>query len=172
MRGPGKIFEQNFANSAPSYALAYRVPDNPSGFQKNSMLRFTRQNPFDYLIWDSRHFRLYALELKTVAGKSIEFEREGDKKGSGIHYHQALGLNDWDKYPGIISGFIIEFRAMELTIFIHIKDYNKLIECVPKKSFTVKDLDDYDIPYQVIPQKIMRVNFKYDIDHFLSEQSK
>ena len=172
MRGPGKIFEQNFANSAPPYALAYRVPDNPSGFQKNSMLRFTRQNPFDYLIWDSRHFRLYALELKTVAGKSIEFERDGDTKGSGIHYHQALGLNDWDKYPGITSGFIIEFREMELTIFINIKDYNKLVKSIQKKSFTVKDLDDYDIPYQVIEQKIMRVNYKYDIDKFLSDQVK
>lgn len=172
MRGPGKIFEQNFAKSAPPYALAYRVPDNPSGFQRNAMLRFTRQNPFDYLIWDSRRFRLYALELKTVAGKSIEFERNADEKGSGIHYHQALGLNDWDAYPGITCGFVIEFREIELTIFIEIKAYNKLIECVPKKSFTVKDLDDYDIPYQVIPQKVMRVNYRYDIDKFLSEQAK
>lgn len=165
----GKIFEQNFAKSAPDYALVYRVPDNPNGFQKNSILRFTRKNPFDYLIWDSRHFRLLALELKTVVGKSIAFERENDEKGSGIHYHQALGLHDWSMYPGVKAGFVIEFRAIPLTIYLDINAYNQMTRFVDKKSFSVKDLDDYDIPYTVIPQKIARVNYRYDVDSFLSK---
>lgn len=170
--GEGKKFEQNFAKSAPSYALMYRVPDNPNGFQRNAILRFTRKNPFDYLLWDSRHFRLYALELKTVSGKSIAFEREQDEQGSGIHYHQALGLTDWSKYPGVTAGFVIEFREMELTIFLEISAYYQMMEFIDKKSFTVKDLDDYDIPYCTIPQRRVRVNYRYDIDQFLSKQAK
>ena len=168
----GKIFERNFAKSAPTYALVYRVPDNPNGFQKNAILRFTRKNPFDYILWDSRHYRLYALELKTVAGKSIEFERDSDDKGSGIHYHQALGLNDWNQYSGVTAGFIIEFRETELTIFLDISAYNQMTQFIEKKSFTLKDLDDYDIPYTLIPQKRVRVNYRYDIDKFLSDQVK
>ena len=169
--GEGKVFEQNFAKSAPDYALVYRVPDNPNGFQKNAILRFTRKNPFDYLIWDSRHFRLYALELKTVAGRSIAFERENDERGSGIHYHQALGLSDWSKYPGVKAGFVIEFREIEKTIFLEIGAYHQMTRFVDKKSFTLKDLDDYDIPYMLIPQRVVRINYRYDIDQFLSKQA-
>ena len=71
----GKRFEDDFRKSVPSYALLYRIPDSAQSFGGSSNLRFSRKNPFDYLMWDSKKHILYALELKTVAGKSISFER-------------------------------------------------------------------------------------------------
>ena len=168
---PGKNFEMQFAKSAPKYALVYRVPDSAQAFGYSTNLRFSRKNSFDYLIWDSIRHKLYAIELKTVAGKSISFERVKEDKGE-IHWHQINGLNTWNKYDGITCGFVIEFREMELTIFIEIDDFNKLMQFVGKKSFTIKDLDDYDIPYFVIPQWKPKVNYRYDVDKLLSEIKK
>lgn len=165
----GKNFERNFEKSAPDYAKVYRIPDQPQSFNRTANLRFSRKNPFDYLVWDSKRHRLFALELKTVAGKSITFEHtEDERRSDGIHYHQILGLNDWNAYDGIICGFVIEFREMELTIFVDIEAFNRLMECVSKKSFNLKDLDDYDIPYLIIPQRKLKANYRYDMDAFLS----
>lgn len=169
-RGPGKVFENNFEKSVPSYAKAYRIPDPPQSFNRTNNLRFSRKNPFDYFLWDSKHHILYALELKTVAGKSIAFEREGDEKGSGIHYHQALGLSEYNQYDGLVCGFVIEFRGMDTTIFLDISAYEQMLQFNSKKSFTIKDLDDYDIPYFVLPQKKIRVNYRYDIESLLNSR--
>ena len=172
-RGPGKIFENNFEKSAPSYVKAYRIPDPPQSFNRTNKLRFSRKNPFDYFLWDSKHHLLYALELKTVSGKSINFERTKDeKKSDGIHYHQAMGLQEWNKYEGMVCGFVIEFRGEEKTVFLGIDDYFELIKYVGKKSFCFRDLDDYDIPYVMIPQKIIRVNYRYDIEPLLNAKAE
>lgn len=171
MASTGKNFEIQWAKSAPDYALVHRLSDSAQSFGRSNNVRFSLKNPFDFFVWDSKHHKPYAFELKTVAGKSISFEREKEDKGE-IHYHQIQGLNTWNKYAGMTCGFIIEFREMELTIFIDIESFNKLMESVGKKSFNIKDLDDYDIPYRVIPQRKIKVNYRYDMDSFLSEIEK
>ena len=70
-------------------------------------------------MWDSKKRLLYAIELKTVKGTSISFERSKDDNGD-IHHHQIEGLSEWDKYSGTICGLIIEFREAEFTVFIEI----------------------------------------------------
>ena len=65
----GKVFEEQLKKSIPSYALLYRVPDSAQSFSGGN-LRFSRKNPFDFLLWDSLKHKLYALEVKTVKGKS------------------------------------------------------------------------------------------------------
>lgn len=165
MQNIGKVFEEQIKKSIPSYVLLYRLPDAAQSFDKSS-LRFSHKNPFDYIMWDSKNKILFALELKTVQGKSISFERDKTEKGS-IHFHQIEGLNKWGKYDGIISGFIIEFRQLEKTVFIDIESFNRLISCVQKKSFCFDDLDEYDIPYIVINQKLNRTRYIYDIDSFI-----
>lgn len=169
MANIGKVFETQFKKSTPDYALIYRLPDSAQSFGGSNNLRFSRKNPFDFLLWDSERRILYALELKTVEGKSISFERNKDEKGK-IHYHQIAGLNKWNKYNGIICGFIIEFRAIETTIFIDIEDFNKLISLIDKHSFNFEDLKMYKIPYIVIPQKKLKTNYRYDIDKFLKSK--
>ena len=164
----GQNFEIQWAKSAPDYALVHRLSDSAQSFGRSDNLRFSLKNPFDFFVWDSKRKKPYAFELKTVAGKSISFERTKEDNGE-IHYHQIQGLNTWNKYDGITCGLIIEFREMELTIFIDIEDFNRLMDSVGKKSFNIKDLDDYDIHYFVIPQRKLKVNYRYDMDKFLSE---
>ena len=167
----GKLFEQQLKISTPSYSLLYRLPDAAQSFSNSNNLRFSSKNPFDFLLWDSKGHILYAIEAKTVSKKSISFERDkGDKKV--IHLHQIKGLNEWNKYDGIICGFIIEFRELEKTIFLEISEFNKLISVTPKKSFTIDDLENNNIAYFVINQKKARTRYRYDIDTFLSDVRK
>lgn len=161
----GKIFELQIKKSTPDYALLYRLPDSAQSFGGGN-LRFSNRNPFDFLLWDSIKHKLYALEIKTVAGKSISFERSKEEKKE-IHYHQIKGLSDWNRYDGITCGFIIEFRQIEKTVFIEIAEFNKLIDTIPKKSFNFDDLNEYQIQYLIIEQKKARTRYTYDVDKFL-----
>lgn len=167
----GKIFETQWKVSTPSYALLYRLPDSAQAFGGNNNLRFSSKPPFDYLMWDSKKHILYALELKTVAGKAISFERSKEENRE-IHWHQIEGLNKWNKYDGIICGFVIEFRMIEKTVFIDIGDFNKLINVIIKKSFNFDDLDKYNIRYVTIGQTKARTRYTYDIDSFLKNQEQ
>lgn len=168
MSNIGKVFEEHIKKSVPDYALLYRLPDAAQSFGGSNILRFSRKNPFDFLLWDSKRHILYALEMKTVNGKSISFERSKDDNKE-IHYHQIHGLNEWNKYDGIICGFIIEFRQIETTMFIDIDSFNSLIDKVDKKSFNVDDIANSGLPYFIIPQKKQRTRYVYDIDSLLSQ---
>ena len=66
-----------------------------------------------------------------------------------------------------ISPFVIEFRELEKTIFLNIQEMNELMKIVSKKSFNYSDLEKYQIKYFVIPQKKLKVNYKYDIHNML-----
>lgn len=164
----GKRFEADFKKSVPPYALLYRLPDSAQAFGGSGNLRFSRKNPFDFLLWDSNSHILFALEMKTVGSKFISFEREKNEKGI-IHYHQIKGLNEWNKYDGIICGFIIEFRKLEKTIFLEIQQFNKLVNSIEKKSFTLNDLENNQINYYTITQKKLRTRYTYDLNSFLLE---
>lgn len=166
MAGVGKIFETQLSKSVPDYALIHRLSDPAQSFSGGNS-RFSNKNPFDYILWDSKRHILYVLEAKTVAGKSISFERSKDEMGK-IHYHQIQGLESWNKYDGVVGGLIIEFRELEKTIFLDIKDMINLMGIIPKKSFNMTDLDKNGIPYFVIPQKKERTRYTYDIGDFLS----
>lgn len=166
MKNEGKRFEDDIKKSAPEYALLYKLPDPSQSFGGSSTLRFSRKNPFDFLIWDSINKNLFAIETKTVKGKSISFERSKDEHGV-IHIHQINSLKEWDKYNGVICGFIIEFRQIEITIFIDIKTFCKLSNLITKKSFTIDDLDNNNLKYIVIPQVKKRIRYIYDLDYFL-----
>lgn len=163
----GKVFESQIKKSTPDYALLYRLPDSAQSFGGGN-LRFSNRNPFDFLLWDSIKHKLYAMEMKTVSGKSISFERNKQEKGE-IHFHQINGLNDWNKFDGITCGFVIEFRQLEKTIFLEISEFNKLISAITKKSFNFNDLAENNISYIVIRQEKSRTRYIYDIDTFLRD---
>lgn len=163
----GKIFEGDFKRSVPDYAMIYRLPDAAQSFGGSNNLRFSRKNPFDFLLWDSHRHILYALEMKTVHGKSISFERSKEENKE-IHRHQIDGLNAWNKYDGIICGFIIEFREIETTVFIDIDEFNKLENSISKKSFNLDDLSTHKIHYVIIGQIKARTHYTYKIDEFLA----
>ena len=164
----GKRFENDVKASVPDGVLLHRVSDSANSFGGNDNLRFTIKNPFDYIMWDANNRNLYALELKTVHGKSISFERSKDDKGE-IHLHQILGLEKWDEYQGTICGFVIEFRELEKTIFLEVAEFIKLAKCIDKKSFSFSDLDKYSIRYFIIPQTKKITHYRYDIGDLIAK---
>ena len=168
-RNVGKQFEDMIRKSIPDYALLYRIPDPAQSFGKSSKTRFSLKPPFDFIIWDSHKRNLFALEMKTVGGKSISFERTKDDNGD-IHFYQISGLSSWSKYDGIICGLVIEFREIETTIFIDIENFKQLMDEIPKKSFSFHDLTEYNVPYTVISQTKARTRYTYDIDSFLKSR--
>lgn len=163
----GKKFEKNFTACVPEYVGVIRIPDPAQSFANATNLRFTRKNPYDFLLWNPKTFTLYALELKTVKGKSISFERSKGETGD-IHFYQIEGLEKLNSVGNCVCGFIIEFREIEKTIFLNIKDFMKLSDTIEKKSFTISDLDSNNIPYVVIEQRLMKTNSKYNIEDFLN----
>ena len=163
----GKRFEVALKESIPDYAMFYRLPDAPQYFGGADKLRFSWKNPFDFFLFDAPRGRLFGIEAKTVGGKSISFERNKDDCGK-IHYHQIRGLNEYNKFENAIFGFVIEFRAIETTVFLSIDSFNKLVSTITKKSFNFDDLKNSGLPYFIIPQTKKRTQYTYDIDNFLS----
>lgn len=120
------------------------------------------------MMFDGYHF--FCLELKTVAGKSISFERTKKDKGE-IHYHQIEYLKSCLNYKNIIPGLIIDFRGTDNTWFLHINEWDKLIGSIIKKSFNESDLLSYLHPL-LISKKKLKVNYRYDVKKFIVEASK
>lgn len=168
MKNIGKVFEQDFIKSVPNNVGVLRIPDAAQSFYRSPNLRFSNKNAFDFLFWNPTTLTLYALELKTVKGKSISFERSNEEHGE-IHYHQILGLNNFENIGECVCGFVIQFRELGITIFIHISEFNKLMSTIPKKSFNYNDLTNNDIKYITIPQELIRTHYRYDINYFLNE---
>lgn len=108
---------------------------------------------------------LFCIELKTVAGNSISFERDKNDKGV-IHCYQIDSLKKLSKYKNVISGLVIDFRKTENTYFVNIKDWDKLIGDINKKSFNESDLVKLENLIHINKKKL-KVNYRYDIDNFI-----
>ena len=152
----------------PDYVGVIRIPDPAQSFSHASNLRFTRKNPYDFILWNPRTYTFYALELKTVKEKSISFERSKEESGD-IHFYQIEGLKKTSDVGNCVCGFIIEFREISKTIFLQIDNFLKLQDTIDKKSFTIADLESNNIPYIVIDQHLMITNSKYEVGDFLSK---
>lgn len=110
---------------------------------------------------------LFCIELKTVAGNSISFEKDKNDKGV-IHYYQIDSLKNFSQYKNVISGLVIDFRKTENTYFVNIKDWDRLIGGINKKSFNESDLIKLEnLIY--INKKKLKVNYRYDIDDFIKK---
>ena len=164
----GKVFEDNWKKSVPGNIWIYRPPDAAQSFNQSSNLRFSQKSPCDYMMFDGNHF--FCLELKSVAGKSISFERTKNDKGE-IHYHQIEYLKSCLNYRNIIPGLIIDFRGADNTWFLHIKEWDGLINSISKKSFSESDLIFYSHPI-LISKKKLKVNYRYDVDKFIQDTTE
>lgn len=120
------------------------------------------------MMFDGSHF--FCLELKTVAGKSISFERTKKDKGE-IHFHQIEYLKSCLNYKNIISGLIIDFRGTDNTWFLPVNQWDTLINSITKKSFNEFDLLSYSHSL-LISKKKLQVNYRYDVDKFIQDATK
>lgn len=155
----GKIFEEDFKNSIPDDVYYLRIKDQASGFGQNNNLRFSARNPFDALMYCYPY--LFLLELKSTKGTSFNF----DGSSPMIKQHQIDELTKATQYKGIIPGFVFNMRKYKKTYFLHINDFNKLVQSLNKKSINQNDIVNAGA-IEVIG-KIKRVRYKYYIGEFI-----
>lgn len=164
----GKVFEDNWKKSCPNWLFVYRPPDASQSFDMSSKLRFSKKSPCDYFLYNGE--RLWTIELKSVAGTSISFEREKEDKGV-IHFYQVENLKNFSEYKNVISGFLVDFRGSDNTYFLNIKEWDDLINSIDKKSFNETDLLKFANPV-LIDKKKLKVNYRYNVEKFLVDSIK
>lgn len=162
----GKQFEDNVKDSCPDWLLVYRPPDAAQAFNMSSKLRFSRHSPADFFFYHGASGFFYAVECKTFQG-SCSFERVKEDTGI-IHLYQIESLCNFSKYTNVISGFLLDFRKSGNTYFLYIDEFVDMINSINKKSFTELDMLHYCSPIIIVKKKL-KVNYRYNIEQFLTD---
>lgn len=168
----GKKFELAFKNSVPENVYYFRIPDPAESFSSiKTGLRFTIQNPCDIFLYNPDIKTMYALELKSTQNTSIsywreDFEDKSKKQTFMIRKNQIQGLQKINRFS-IVSGFIYNFRYTNHTYFQSISDFLEMTKDSTKKSFNEADV--FKNKGVRIDQQLMRSNYKYDVEKFMSE---
>lgn len=168
----GKNFESQFIKSIPDYVLVKRLNDNASAWSGGTNTRFSSNNECDYIMSDDNTKTFYGLELKSTKEKSLtywreDFEDKTKKQSFMIRKCQILGLKKWSKHLGVF-GFVINFRSFNnRTFFVSINDFLNYTSSLNKKSINIDDVLSMN-PIE-IENKLLRTNYRYDIDKFLMD---
>ena len=150
----GKQFEQDFKKSVPENVFFYRFRDGTASWGGGENTRFQQSNMCDCMIFNGV---LYLLELKSHKGKSIPF--------SAIRQNQVTELSKASTYQKVIAGFIVNFRDVEKTYFATAPKVEYFIAHEERKSIPIVWFEENGT---LIPQRKLRVNYRYGVDEFLS----
>lgn len=168
----GKIFELAFKNSVPKDVFYHRLPDPVESFAEiKDSLKFTLKNPCDLFLYNPQSKKMYALELKSTKKTSItywdeRFEDKSKKQIFTVRKNQVQGLDKISTF-NIVSGFLYNFRFTNHTYFQDISDFKNMVNTLDKKSFNEADVvKNKGI---LVEQKLMRKNYKYDIEGLLNK---
>ena len=168
----GKIFENAFIKSVPDYCWHKRLNDNAASWSNGNQTRFTSTNECDFLLFDCKTRTLSALELKSTSGSLTywreDFEDNKKKCKFQIKKNQILGLEKWNNYL-MNCGFILNFRNKQnRTFFVSIDDFLDYTSTLNKKSINIDDVLAMS-PIE-IENKLLRTNYRYNIDKFLKDR--
>lgn len=162
----GKKFENQWKKSTPEDVMYFRIPDPPQSFERTA--RFSLKPPFDcFMFYENT---LFCLELKSTKSKSFSFERAKEDKGM-VHFHQINNLREYSKFKGVIAGFVYNFRIEdsnnEITYFISIDNFDRMVSNITKKSFNAIDLiQNGAIKIESIKKRTL---FTYGIKEFIEQ---
>ena len=167
----GKQFEADFAASIPEGVYFQRIKDPAQSFGGSGNTSFSPSNPYDCYMYSYPTF--FALELKT-ADKAMSFWRESPendplKRTYNIKRNQIEALQKASKYKGVIAGFVLNFRSAPATYFVPIQRFCDYTSKLSKKSINETDVSSIGIR---IPQRQLRVNWRYDIRHLIETAVK
>ncbi len=120
----------------------------------------TPKNICDFTIFKSPI--LIKVELKSSSAKSISLDNKIIRK------HQYEGLEKIDnKYKDIHSGFIFNFYNYDnQTYYVDIKDFMRFLKETDRKSIPLDYCKNTGIK---IENKILRTNYRYDIDKLIKD---
>lgn len=171
-KSEGKRFEDAFIKSVPDYVLVKRLNDNASSWSGGTNTRFASKNECDYILFNDKTKTFYGLEMKSTKHNSLtfwrkDFEDEDKKQAFQIRKCQIQGLEKWSKHKGVF-GFVVNFRDDEnKTYFISIGDFLDYTSSLSKKSINKDDISK--MRHIEIESKLLKTNYRYDIEKFLDE---
>lgn len=152
-KNQGKKFEEDFKNSVPADVYIYKLKD-AGGWSNATNTRFTINNICDYIMYSMP--TLYLLELKSFKGKSLPY--------SNIKNNQIKGLIDAAQTKGIKAGIVANFRELEKTYYIDIKELQEFYKESDRKSYPLELFEDRG---QLIEQQKIVTRYKYNIEKFI-----
>jgi recombination protein U len=150
-KNPGKKFEEDFIKSVPDRCDITRLKD-AGGWSDATNMRFTSNNPCDFIIYSNRERAMYKFELKSTALKSFPF--------SNIKDHQLVGMLDAQN-KGVRAYFVLNFRATNQTFRVLATDIQHCINTLGRKSLPLSWLLTHA---RSINQSLIRVRYRYDLE--------
>lgn len=165
IKNEGKKFEEDFKKSIPEDIYFYRLRDPASSFNpsEETGLRFSWQNDYDCFIFYKDSF--FPIELKSTQGTSMSIQFTKEEKGKMIKLNQINGLMKAQKHEGVYAGLVFNFRNIERTYWMCIKDFYLFYKFTNKKSINEKDIQENS--GILIPQVKKRVRYTYDVKRMI-----
>jgi recombination protein U len=152
-KNPGKEFERDFIKSIPDRCDVTRLKD-AGGWSNATNMRFTSNNPCDFIIYSERHrsMKMYKLELKSTILMSLPF--------GNIKDHQLEELYQ-SSLKGVEALFIVNFRKVNETYRVSAVALQAFIDQTDRKSIPLAWFKECAI---LIPQSLIRVRYRYDLE--------
>lgn len=150
---PGKQFEKDVLNSVRfSSCYILRLKDCPGTWNQEhtKLTQFTSSNECDFIVFVAG--RLFLLELKSVGGTSLPFNR--------IRPAQRKGLSEAHVYNRVYSGVLLNFRKKDRTFWIPAQKIFSLEKLSGRSSVSVKDAENIGVE---IHGEKKRTRWRYDI---------
>lgn len=149
----GKKFEQDFQKSVPTGFYYYRLRD-AAGWRVGTDTRFTVSNDYDMFMFALGY--LFAIELKTVKGRSIPF--------SALNSNQEMGLMKAAAHEGVQSGVLVFLRASDEIFWVPIWEWVSAKARLERKSLGLTELRDIGI---AVSFRRPRTRIKVDVYTFV-----
>jgi penicillin-binding protein-related factor A (putative recombinase) len=164
----GKSFEQDFFARLPESVYKLRLPDPAASFSSPSSLRFSNKNPYDFLLY--RYPHLFALELKSRIGAISFYVEDSPNRAVDIKKWQIEGLKEAASHPGVIAGFVLNFRDKATTYYLPIQSFLSFTGSTTKKSINENDV--ISLGAFKIPQTLKRTKYSFDVTSMLDFASQ
>lgn len=130
---PGKKFETDFKNSIPDGVFVHRLKTRQTQFKGDNEIA-------DFLVY--KEPRLHVFELKTTKEKRLPFDM--------LRPNQIVGIRKALTTPGVLGGFVIQFRDPYSHWLVPVSVIDDYIER-GKKSIPIKEFyehpDIIEIPF-------------------------
>ena len=156
-KNPGKKFEEDFIASVPETCDITRLKD-AGGWGNATNMRFTIDNPCDFVIYSSQTKECYKLELKSFKGKSLPY---GNIKTDPIKRLKFLkDLADSER-KGVAAAFVCNFRDLAKTFIVSAIDVKDFVQHQDRKSIPLDWFEDHGT---LVQQTIKRTRYSYNLE--------
>lgn len=156
---PGKKFENDFQKSVNRDEIfLHRLKDGATRTGANGeMIRLKTKNLCDFILFKGN--KLVLVELKSFLGKSMSFTNIK----STVEEQQKFiyNLREEVKKENVKAYFILNFRDLNETYAIDIKNFDEFYKFTNKRSISIDEVRQLGI--QLFQQK-KRTTYRYKID--------